>query len=254
LEGFVKFVGTGGARFVVATQIRSTAGLLLGYRDTHLYIDPGPGALVRIHDLAEPFDLSRLDGILLTHKHLDHSNDVNVLIEAMTEGGFTKKGVLFCPEDALGEDPVVHRYVTKYLERLEYLKEGGRYEVKEIAFSVPVRHMHRVKTFGAVFHLNKIVALISDTRYFEELPDFYRADVLIVNVLRMEPVAEQDPLDHLSLEDFIRIVKRVKPEVAIMTHFGLSMVRARPDLVAERLTKETGIHIVAAHDGMRWDF
>ena len=39
-KGFVKFFGTGGARFVVSTQLRSTAGILLRYLNTNLYIDP----------------------------------------------------------------------------------------------------------------------------------------------------------------------------------------------------------------------
>jgi phosphoribosyl 1,2-cyclic phosphodiesterase len=57
-----------------------------------------------------------LDGILLTHKHLDHSGDINVMIEAMTEGGFKKRGVLFAPRDALEEDPVVLKYAMGYVE------------------------------------------------------------------------------------------------------------------------------------------
>ena len=33
-----------------------------------------------------------LDAIVLTHKHLDHSGDVNAMIEAMTQGGTKKRG------------------------------------------------------------------------------------------------------------------------------------------------------------------
>jgi len=104
---FVKFIGTAGARFVVMKQLRSSGGVWLSSGRTHLYIDPGPGALVRCLSSRPRMDPSALDGIVLTHKHLDHSNDVNVMIEAMTEGGFRKKGVLFAPEDALEKDPVV---------------------------------------------------------------------------------------------------------------------------------------------------
>jgi phosphoribosyl 1,2-cyclic phosphodiesterase len=254
MKGFIKFFGTGGARFVVSTQLRSTAGLLIHYQNTNLYIDPGPGALVRIHSAKERFNLAHLDGIILTHKHLDHSNDVNVMIEAMTEGGFKKRGVLFCPQDAIDDDPVVRKYVMKNLDGIQILREGETYSIKDINFTVPVRHVHPVETYGIKFHLNKTICLIADTRYFEQLPEFYNCDCLVVNVLRIKPIEEHDVVAHLSIEDFARIVTQVRPEVAIMTHFGMNMIREKPYLLAERLKEETGIEIIAAYDGMKWNF
>jgi phosphoribosyl 1,2-cyclic phosphodiesterase len=254
MEGFVKFFGTGGARFVVSTQLRATGGLWLNYRSTNLYIDPGPGALVRIRETNGRLDPARLDGILLTHMHLDHANDVNVLIEAMTEGGFKKRGVLYCPADAVGKDHVVLRYVRKYLERIEIMEEKQTYTLKDISFSLPVRHVHQVETYGIFFHLNKSIALIADTRYFDALPDHYRADYLIVNVLRSKPIETIHPIDHLALDDFVRIVTAVRPEKAIMTHFGTNLINEDPQAIAERLKEETGIDIIAAWDGMKLEF
>jgi ribonuclease BN (tRNA processing enzyme) len=254
MEGFVRFIGTGGARVVVASQLRSTGGIWFNYRNTNLYIDPGPGALVRVRAAKDRLEPARLDGIILTHRHLDHANDVNVMVEAMTESGHKKKGVLFCPADALGEDAVVFRYVREYLEGVELLKEGTTYKLKDIAFSIPVRHRHPVETYGMVFHLNKRIGLIADTRYFEELPDYYPVDILIVNVLRVKPINESDSIDHLSLADFREIIKRVKPEVAIMTHFGKTIIKDKPYLLAKALKEETGIEVVAAYDGMKWNF
>jgi len=253
-KGFVKFFGTGGARFVVSTQLRSTAGILVRYLSTNLYIDPGPGALVRIHTAKERFNLTHLDGIILTHKHLDHSNDVNVMIEAMTEGGFKKKGVLFCPQDAIDDDPVVRKYVMKNLEEVQMLREGGTYSIKDVTFSTPVRHIHPVETYGIKFHLNKTISFIADTRYFEQLPEFYHSDCVVANVLRKKPIDENDAIAHLSIEDFVRIITRIRPEVAIMTHFGMAMIREKPYIVAEQLKEKTGIEVIAAYDGMKWNF
>jgi phosphoribosyl 1,2-cyclic phosphodiesterase len=254
MEGFVRFIGTGGARVVAASQIRSTGGLWLNYRNTNLYIDPGPGAIVRLRTTPEHLEPTNLDGIILTHRHLDHANDVNVLIEAMTESGHRKKGRLFCPEDALGEDAVVFRYVREYLEGIELLRQGATFHVKDISFSVPIRHIHSVEAYGAVFELNKKVGLITDTRYFEELPDFYRTEILIVNVLRTKPILENDRIDHLSLADFAEIITRVRPDIAIMTHLGKTIIREKPHLLAKALKKKTGIEVIAAYDGMRLDF
>jgi len=254
MEGFIKFLGTGGARFVAMRQIRSTGGLWLHYRDTNLYIDPGPGAIVKIHRSRERLDPLDLDGIIVTHKHLDHANDVNIVIEAMTDGGFKKKGVLFCPDDAVNGDPVVLKYVTAYLEKIVYLKENESYTMKDISFSTPIRHMHPVETYGIKFDLNKTIGLITDTRFFDSLPDYYQADILIINVLRSKPIEKQDTVDHLAINDVAEIIGRIKPEIAIMTHFGMNMIKEKPYLLAGKLKKETGVEVIAAHDGMKLEF
>ena len=65
---------------------------------TNLCIDPGPGSLIRCLRSKPKLDPSSLDGILLTHRHLDHAGDVNVMIEAMTEGGHKKRGSSLRPK------------------------------------------------------------------------------------------------------------------------------------------------------------
>jgi len=254
MEGFIKFFGTGGARFVVSKQLRATGGLWLHYKETNLYVDPGPGALVRIHAAKGRPDLAGLDGIILTHKHLDHANDVNVLIEAMTEGGFKKRGILFCPKDAVGEDAVVFQYVRRHLQAITLLQEKGQYTIKDISFSTPVRHRHPVETYGLIFHLNKTIGLIADTKFFDGLPDHYHADCLIINVLRTEPLGSYDHIEHLALDDARKIILQARPQTAILTHFGMNIIKKKPHLLAQRLRAETGVEVIAARDGMKWEF
>ena len=103
----IKFLGTGGGRFVVSRQLRKSGGIWISIDDTNLILDPGPGSLVRILSSKPKLNPRNLDGIILSHRHLDHTNDVNIIIEAMTNGGFNKKGVLFTPKESLDDDPVV---------------------------------------------------------------------------------------------------------------------------------------------------
>lgn len=252
--GFIKFLGTGGARFVVSKQIRATAGLWLRYLDTNLYIDPGPGAIVRIRSSKMKLEPELLDGIILTHKHLDHSNDVNVLIEAMTEGGFKKRGILFCPKDAITGEAVVLSSFLEKLEGFEIMEEGKEYELKDVKFETPVRHVHPVETYGILFHLNVKIGLISDTRYFDGLTEAYRSEILIVNVLRSKPIGKNDEIDHLSIPDFMRLISEIRPRIAIMTHFGLGIIREKPHMLAAKIKEETGLNVVAAYDGMEIRF
>jgi len=250
---FIKFIGTAGARFVVSKQLRASGGVWLSVGKTNLYIDPGPGALVRCLSSKPKLEPSTLDGILLTHKHLDHSGDVNVMIEAMTEGGFKKRGVLFAPKDALEDDPVVLQYVRGYVEKVETLKPNSGYRLGEIEFATAKRHLHRVETYGINFNISpRTISLITDTRFFPELANLYRGEILIIHVVRLKPVVDE-PIDHLSIEDVKTILKRTKPKLAILTHFGMTMIKAKPWVVAEELEKELGLRVIAASDGLKLD-
>jgi phosphoribosyl 1,2-cyclic phosphodiesterase len=250
---FIKFIGTAGARFVVTKQLRSSGGVWLSVGKTNLYIDPGPGALVRCLNSKPKLDPSQLDGVLLTHKHLDHSGDVNIMIEAMTEGGFKKRGVLFSPKDALEEDPVVLKYIRDYVEKVEILRENSEYRIGEIPFSTARKHQHRVETYGLNFKiLPHTVSFITDTKFFPELPNLYRGEVLVIHVVRLKPIGD-DPIDHLSIEDVKAIIKKARPKLTILTHFGMTMIKAKPWVVAAELEKEVGGRVIAASDGMKLD-
>ncbi len=250
---FIKFLGTAGARFVMTKQLRASGGVWLSVGKTNLYVDPGPGALVRCLSSKPRMDPSTLDGILLTHKHLDHSGDVNVMIEAMTQGGFKKRGVLFAPRGALEEDPVVFKYAIGYVEKTEVLKENSEYQIEGIQFSTARRNQHPVETYGLNFKTSpRTVSFITDTRFFPELPDLYGGEILVIHVVRLKPVGDE-PIEHLSIEDVKTIINKAKPRLTILTHFGMTMIKAKPRLVAAELEKELGLKIIAASDGMKID-
>jgi len=245
---WIKFLGTAGARFVVMKQLRASGGIWLNLDDTNILIDPGPGSLIRCLSSKPRLNPENLDAIVLTHRHLDHANDVNIMIEAMTNGGFKKKGAVFAPSDALGKDPVIFSYILDYVERVEILKEGGKYRVGNIFLETPVKHVHGVETYGLNIYGKKLsVSLVSDTKYFEGLEDYYKGDVLILNVVRLE---EKEGIDHLSLKDAEKIIEKNKPSLSILTHFGMTMLRAKPWEIADRLSKKLGVKVVAANDGM----
>jgi len=94
--------------------------------------------------------------------------------------------------------------------------------------------------------------LIADTKFFPELPDLYRGEILIVHVVRLEPVKDV-PIEHLSIEDVKTIAKKAKPKLIILTHFGMTMIKAKPWVVAAELEKELGLKVIAASDGMKID-
>ena len=250
---WIQFVGTAGARFVVARQLRSSGGLWLSLQGANLYMDPGPGALVRCLTGTPRLDPTNLDGILLSHKHLDHSGDINAMIEAMTEGGYRPKGILFAPEDALEDDPVVLRYVRKYLAGVQILQENAPYSLGGLTFATAGKHRHSAETYGFNFHLpGKTLSYITDTKYYPDLLSPYPGEVLMLNVVLMAEIPERR-IDHLSIEDVRQILRETRAKAVVMTHFGTRVVEANPSVLADRLSQESGLKVIAARDGMVLD-
>lgn len=245
---FIKFLGTAGARFVMIKQMRASGGIWISYRGTNILVDPGPGSIVRCANSKPKLDPSKLDGILLTHRHLDHAGDINVMIEAMTEGGFKKRGVVFCPADAIYRDSVILKHAIEFPERIEIIKANKEYSVGEFKFTTSMRHIHPAETYGIKFDIEKTnVSILTDTRYFAELTKFYKTDILIISVVFFKP---KPGIDHLCLSDAEQIISELKPKKAILTHFGMTMLKARPHIKAEELTKKLGVEVLAAYDGM----
>ncbi|MBI2908560.1 MAG: MBL fold metallo-hydrolase [Chloroflexi bacterium] len=244
----ITFLGTGGARVMVAQQIVASGGLWMNLGGTEILFDPGPGCIVQA--TKRRLNPRKLAAIYLSHKHLDHSGDINVMIEAMTEGGLRKRGLVLAPRDALEEDPVILRYLRSYPEDIVILEEGKTYRVGDVTLETPLRHQHSVETYGAIFSTAEhTFSCIVDTRYFEPLVRAYRGDLAIMNVVRLEPSA----YDHLSIPDARRLITALRPRVAVLTHFGMTVWRARPWELAKQLSEETGVRVIAARDGMTLD-
>lgn len=246
----VIFLGTGGGRMVVLNQMRRSGGFWLKLDGVNILNDPGPGSLVMVHQLhLKP---RKLDAIILSHRHIDHSNDINVMTEAMTGGGFYPHGRLIVPGDCLHSDPVVLQYVRPFVEITE-IKTGMEVELKDIKIEFPVKNMHPVETYGAIYTFRSgRLGYIPDTEYFPGLADVYKGvDFLIINVVRMKTDRR---IRHLNMDEAEKLINEIRPKKAMLTHFGLQVLKASPERLARKMSERTGVEVVAAYDGMTMDF
>ena len=152
---------------------------------------------------------------------------------------------------SLDFEPVIYSYLKKYLDGVGILKEGGTYSIGRLSFNTPLRHKHSVETYGITFQAARhTISYIADSLYFDGLATTYKSDLLIINVVFRNPVPH---IDHLSIPDVREIVKSLKPKTAIITHFGVHLYEDNTALIAEKLSQDTGVRVVAARDGMEFD-
>ncbi|MCJ7664105.1 MAG: MBL fold metallo-hydrolase, partial [Desulfobacterales bacterium] len=193
----ITFLGTAGARFMVSRQLAASGGIWLSLSGTQLLLDPGPGSIVQA--TKRKLDAEKLSAIILSHRHLDHAADANIMIEAMTNGGHNRHGRLFAPANAFHKEPVVFSYLKSFIEGVTILEAKSAYQIGNVTFTTSERHVHPVETYGMVFQAaGHTLAYLADTRYFEGLHRSYASELLIINMVLTEPYPT---IDHLSIPD-----------------------------------------------------
>ena len=247
----ITFLGTGGGRFATITQKRATGGIYIADKALLMHVDPGPGALVKMHEFG--IDPMATNVIFVSHAHPDHYTDAEILIEAMTMGGRRHRGMLIGSESIINgikDFRAISFYHKGLVKEVRAVKPGDKFYINywyEMEIT-PSLHSDPT-TVGFKLALdNGIISYISDTQYFEGLADFHKeARLMILSVTR--PIGMKIPF-HLSTEDAVEIVKKVNPELAILTHMGIKFMNVASEQ-ANFVSEETGVNTIAAMDGMR---
>ncbi|PKK86132.1 MAG: MBL fold metallo-hydrolase [Thermoplasmata archaeon HGW-Thermoplasmata-1] len=246
------FLGTAGGRFATVFQKRATGGIYVTDKGIMLHLDPGPGALVRMHELG--LDPTKTDALLISHCHPDHYTDAEVLIEGMTRGGIDNKGVLIGSESVIsGFDnigPAVSKYHLGLLAETHKVAPGDRIRLGEWyeAEATPTQHSDPT-TVGFKLHMSEgTISYVSDTAYFEGLAEAHKGSRLMV-ICMTRPLNARIPY-HLCTEDVVELVKIAKPKLAVITHMGMKILKGDPSFEANWIAEETGIPTIAARDYM----
>ncbi len=248
------FLGTGGGRINLIQQNRGTGGFRIN-GSVNIHVDPGPGALV--HSLKMKQNPMNLDVIIVTHLHIDHCSDANVLTEAMSGYTLKKRGIIIGSKNSIegnhnGDKAFTYYhlskasevYSAKWGEKRTFKTERGMFEIEIM------KTKHEENTcFGFKLSINgKIIGYTSDTEYFDGLYEQYiGCDWLIINA--MKP-AKNEHSGHLTMQKTIELLKIAKSKTAILTHMGMRILHNCPEKEAVRVEKESGVRTIAAKDGM----
>ncbi len=245
------FLGTGGGRYVTASQKRKTAGILLETKESALHIDPGPGALVNINSNPD-YPRENLKGLIVSHSHLDHYNDAETIIELITESenNFCQ---LMAPESVLKGFSDIESSVSRYHQNMcnntEMLENGEETTFQQLEIKSQQMFHTDPKCVGfKVSDEEKKWGFWTDTQYSDELVEFYEdCSVMVIYCSRpwKKPVK-----GHTSLDDVPKILENSKASTAIITHFGHKFLESDLQKQKALLQEQVSQKIIFAEDGM----
>ncbi|MFZ3359707.1 MAG: MBL fold metallo-hydrolase [Xanthobacteraceae bacterium] len=242
----VTLLGTG---IPVPDPDRFGASTLVEAGDVKLLIDAGRGSAIRLFQLKVP--LGRIDALLLTHYHSDHTSGIpDVWLTGWLESFF---GTRKAPLRVIGPTgakvlmaKLAEAYATDIKIRLadeklppdgiatsvdEFDSDGVVYEsngVKVIAFEVD--HGDLIKpAYGYRVEYGGRTAVISgDTRYNQNVIKYATgADLLIHEVAAAHPALMRELYmqrilgHHITPQDAGRVFAQAKPKLAAYTHLAL---------------------------------
>lgn len=194
---------------------RLRVSVMVSWEDHNYVIDCGPD----FRQQMLTHKVTKLDGILFTHEHADHTAGIDDI-----RPFFFRQGDI----------PIyAHERVANSLKRrFDYIfADGDRYpgapavEVNLVENdrpfkignldAVPIEGYHnRLPVFG--FRIGDFVYLTDiKTMKDEEVSKIKGAKVLVVNALRIDPHHS-----HFNLEEALAFVEKVKPEKAYLTHIS----------------------------------
>src|SRR3989344_4781857 len=246
------FAGTGGGRYTMSQQLRSTAGVIIVINKKLFYLDPGPGSLLRLKQLnINPRDISC---VLVSHRYIDHSNDLNAVIDAMTFGGEDQKGILVTNRSVVeNPDTPLTRIHRTYLKQLMPMTQGQKVTLDNVEIAALKTKHTDPNTLGFKFSTEKFtLSYTGDTNYFSDLyKEHSGADILIINNGR--PFKSKERSNQLKSEETVNLIKKANAQLAIITHFGIEMLKANPLYEAREIQKQTNVQVMAAYDGLKLD-
>jgi ribonuclease BN (tRNA processing enzyme) len=248
----LKFLGTGGGRYVTAEQRRKTAGIVVSTDETQVHIDPGPGALVYTHEELDKTEDT--EAVIVSHAHPDHSSDAEPIIEMITEA-YKHPGAIFANETCLSGYSDMEKTISSYHQELctqvKQLEEEAEFEFKDLKVRSQQMFHGDPKTQGLTLETDeKKIGFWTDTEFSEELLEFYKnCDTLVIYCTRPKG---KEISNHTSVKDVPNILEAVEPSTAIITHFGYAFLESDMEEQKEWLKEECGSKIIFAEDGMEF--
>lgn len=240
------FLGTGGGKNILASQLRSTAGIVIRTDNDQIHLDPGPGALIKSKTFG--VDPLKTNIILLSSRNLDHCNDANVLMHIMTNKCNKKNGHLIA-NPGFSDSSILNKKQIEWLDRVVFIEPNMKIKHNDIEIVATETKTNDEKAVGfKIYTKDFVLGYTSDTDYLAKIAKSYEdVNILIINALKpmYKPVK-----GHLCSGKITSMLSKIRPKLAVLTHFGTEMINSNPLYEAREIQKSTGVQTIVAHDGM----
>lgn len=229
-----------------ATRQRACSGYLLEYNDVHVWLDAGGGTW---RELLSHVDYEKIDAIVLSHKHPDHTIDVFQAFHARMYGQSERlpRIPLYAPRETAEMLPRFSEDITQSYD-VQVISEDTSQEIAGAKWSF-VRMAHppetlgmRVEADGATFAYSADSGSAAD---FTALAG--GADLFVCEATFQD---SDEPWEgHLSASDAGSIARQVEAADLLLTHLppgrdhGLSLAQA------ERTAGDVAVRLAA--DGLQ---
>jgi phosphoribosyl 1,2-cyclic phosphodiesterase len=192
-----------------------------------------------------------INAIIVTHRHIDHSSDVNALAEGMTLMAREPRGFILLTRDCVENgDDVLMRYLRGRIKSIAFHEDGARtYPADDLTVESVAHSHHGVQCYGLIFRKNGLPSwgVISDTAPMPHFAERYAGcELLVINMTLMYPRAR---LDHMALTDVKSLLEFLRPKIAVVTHMGNELLDRGGEYISERLSSKR-TKVIAAVDGM----
>ncbi len=215
-----------------------------GARRTTVLVDTSPDLREQLLDA----EISRLDGVIFTHEHADHTHGIDDLrplamaqrqrvetyLDARTSEFLHRRfGYCFKTPEGSEYPPILSEHRIEVGKPVTIKGEGGAIQ------ALPIEHTHGSASalglrFGGLAY-SPDVSGVPD----KSLPALQGLDVWIVDALRLRPHPS-----HFTVEQALDWIARLRPRRAILTNL-------HTDLDYETLRRALPPQVEPAYDGMR---
>jgi phosphoribosyl 1,2-cyclic phosphodiesterase len=196
-----------------------------------------------------------LKAILVTHCHVDHTAELNALIESVhyqiTRGGWNFRSYqVLVPPDVYKEG-YLNKFHYKMPGKVHIVGSQKKYLVKHLTVK-STKHLiekpyykKEVDEFGYQISGKKYnFAYIPETFYKKGMLEGINSEVIILNA--MKPEGEY-------LAETIKIIKDLSPKIVLLRYWVRRTLEYGPKKLAMSLEKKTGVRVVALKDGEVFD-
>ncbi len=238
----IVFLGSGGGRTITFTQVRHTGGMFVELDGKKIIIDPGPGSICNARRIKLDVDGTEL--ILLSHRHVDHSTDVNTYLDGLSAG-------LIAERTSIEEEHVVSPYHLNKAKFVKLVSEGEEIAIPPLKIRT-TKCVHTSPAVGFIIEGTKKIGYTADTVYYDGMEkQFDGVDILVANVL-VPHGKTPNVLKHFGVDDVIKMVNsmNVKPKLIVLSHLSMWMLRNNPSEQAFIVKKMTGVRTIPAKDDM----